>query len=363
MTGRRGRDGGIRQRSKLSDVAQHAGVSAVTVSRALRKPEMVSPALRGRIETAVRELAYVPNQLASALASARTHTIGVVVPSLTNGVFADYLRALHDVFVPAGLQVLVLNSRYLPGAEEKAVSTLLGHHPEAMILAGIDQSEQSRRLLEQSGVPVVQTMELADDPIDINIGFSQRDAGYKATRYLLDLGHRRVGHIQARLDPRSRRRAEGYRQAMEDALIDPTPFIAASPRPSSVALGAELFGEILSRSPDIEAVFTCNDDLALGALFECHRRGIKVPDDISIIGFNDLEYCASAWPALSSVATPRYEMARDAAEMLLEITRGSGRRPASRRIDLGVVIRERASTRRRDESRQTERLHQAAAVR
>src|SRR4029078_9404946 len=111
---------------------------------------------------------------------ARTRAVGVVIPSLANGVFADYLRALHDVFVPAGLQVLVLNSRYLPGAEEKAVSTLLGHHPEAMILAGIDQSEHSRRLLEQSGVPVVQTMELADDPLDIHIRFSERDTGADA---------------------------------------------------------------------------------------------------------------------------------------------------------------------------------------
>jgi len=362
MAGGRNREGGGRQRSKLSDVAEHAGVSAVTVSRTLRNPEMVSPALRRRVETAVRELAYVPNQLASALASARTHTIGVVIPSLTNGVFADYLRALHDVFIPAGLQVLVLNSRYLPGAEEKAISTLLGHHPEAMILAGIDQSDQSRRLLEQSGVPVVQTMELSDDPIDINIGFSQRDAGYAATRFLLDLGHRRVGHIRARLDPRSRRRAEGYRQAMEDALIDPSPFVAATPRPSSVALGAELFSEILSRSPNLEAVFTCNDDLALGALFECHRRGIKVPGDISIVGFNDLEFCASACPSLTSVATPRYEMGRCAAEMVLEITRGSGRRPAARRIDLGVSIRERESTQRRQETGDTEGLRLSVSL-
>jgi LacI family transcriptional regulator, gluconate utilization system Gnt-I transcriptional repressor len=335
------------KRTKLVDVALKAGVSAVTVSRVLRSPEMVSPELRRRVEEVVKDLAYIPNKLASGLASARTHTIGVVVPSLTNGVFADYLRALHDVFVPAGLQVLVSNSRYVPSEEEKSIETLLGQHPEAMILAGIDQSEEARRLLEQSGVPVIQTMELTDDPIDINIGFSQRDAGYAATKFLLNLGHRRIGHIRARLDPRSRRRLEGYRHAMEDAFIDPTPYVAATPRPSTVAIGAELFSEILARAPDLEAVFTCNDDLALGAMFECQRRGMRVPGDMSIIGFNDLEFCASAHPSLSSVSTPRYDMGKRSAEIVLEIIRGSGRRPAARRIDLGFAICERQSVAKR----------------
>jgi LacI family gluconate utilization system Gnt-I transcriptional repressor len=336
-----------RKRTTLSDVATRAGVSPVTASRALRLPQMVSPDLRLRVESAVRDLSYIPNRAASALASSRTHTIGVLVQSLTNGVFADYLRAVHDVFVPANFQVLVLNTRYSAIEEEAAIATLLGHHPEAMIVAGVDQTERARQLLDNSGVPVVQTMELADDPIDINIGVSQRQAGYAATRYLLNLGHRRIGHIRARLDPRSRRRFEGYRHAMEDAFIDPTRLVAATPRPSTVALGAQLFCEILERSPALEAVFCCNDDLALGALFECHRRGIRVPEDISIVGFNDLEFCASAYPSLTSVATPRYQMGRRAAEIILEIIRGSGERPTAPQIDLGFTIVERDSTGRR----------------
>ncbi len=266
-----------RKRITLSDVAAQAGVSTVTASRALRRPEMVSPALRARVETAVRDLAYIPNQLASALASSRTHTIGVVIPSLTNGVFADYIRALHDVFIPAGFQVLVSNSRYSPAEEEAAIAAILGQHPEAMIVAGIDQTAHARRLLEQSGVPVVQTMEIAEDPIDINIGLSQRGAGRAATRFLLDLGHTRVGHTSARLDPRARRRMDGYIDAMEEAGLDHRALTASTPRPSTVGLGAELFAAILARSPDIEALFCCNDDLALGALFECQRRGIRVP--------------------------------------------------------------------------------------
>src|SRR5262249_32107876 len=160
--------------------------------------------------------------------------------------------------------------------EEDLIATLLGQHPEAMIIAGVDQSPHARLLLEQAGIPVVQTMELTDDPIDINIGLSQHGAGMAATRYLLELGYRRIGHIAARLDPRSRRRMEGYIEAMEDAGLDHAAMTAATPRASTVALGGALFSEILAKS-DIEALFCCNDDLALGALFECQRRGIRVP--------------------------------------------------------------------------------------
>ena len=335
------------RRAKLSDVAARAGVSSVTVSRALRKPEMVSGDVRQRIDAAVRELGYVPNYLASALASARTHIIGVVVPSLTNGVFVEYLKALHDAFLPKGFQILVLNSRYSQEEEERAIATLIGHHAEAMIVAGIDQTERARKLLEGCGVPVVQTMEIAEKPIDINIGMSQRNAGYAATRFLLDLGHRKVAHIAARVDFRARRRMEGYQKAMADAGLDSEGMVIANLQQSSVKRGAELFTEMLEKVPGLEAVFCCNDDLALGALFECQRRGIRVPEDLSIIGFNDLDFCASSYPALSSVSIPRYEMARRAAEIVLEIIRGSGARPKQTRIDLGFEIVARGSTAKR----------------
>ena len=352
--------GKARRRARLSDVAAQAGVSAVTVSRALRKPEMVSEDVRRRIDAAVRELGYVPNYLASALASAKTHIIGVVVPSLTNGVFVDYLRALHDFFLPKGFQVLVLNSRYSLMEEERAIATLIGHHAEALIIAGIDQTERSRTLLEGAGVPIVQTMEIGETPIDINIGLSQHDAGYAATKYLLGLGHRKIAHIAARIDFRAKRRMEGYKQAMVEAKIDCTSMVEATTQQSTVHRGAEMLSAVLSRLPDLEALFCCNDDLALGALFECQRRGIKVPEDISIVGFNDLEFCASAYPTLTSVAVPRYEMALRAAEIVFDIIRGGGGRPRQTRIDLGFKIVARGST---AERRQSKAKRPASAVR
>jgi len=332
-----------RRRKTLSDVAAHAGVSAVTVSRALHKPEMVSEDLRARVETAVHELAYIPNQLASALASARTHRIGVIVPSLTNGVFGDYLRALHDVFLPAGFQVLVLNSGYVSGKEERAIATMLGQHPEAMIVTGIDQTAQARRMLSQAAIPVIQTMEITDDPIDIVIGLSQRDAGYVATRHLLDHGHRHVGQMSSPLDARAAQRLNGYRRAMSEMNLEP--IVVSHERPSSFALGAEFCAELTARFPKMTAIFCGNDNLALGALFECQRRGIRVPEEISIVGFNDLEFSAVAYPSLTTVATPRYEIGRRSGEIVLEIIRGSGNRPRNRQIDLGFKLIERQSTR------------------
>jgi LacI family transcriptional regulator, gluconate utilization system Gnt-I transcriptional repressor len=355
--------GKARRRARLSDVAAKAGVSAVTVSRALRKPEMVSEDVRLRIDAAVRELGYVPNYLASALASAKTQIIGVVVPSLTNGVFVDYLRALHDFFLPKGFQVLVLNSRYSLMEEERAIATLIGHHAEALIIAGVDQNERSRALLEGAHVPIVQTMEIGQDPIDINIGLSQHDAGYAATKYLLDLGHRKIAHIAARIDLRAKRRMEGYQQAMADAGLDFSDMVEATVQQSTVLRGAEMFRAVLTRIPDIEAIFCCNDDLALGALFECQRRGIRVPMDLSIIGFNDLEFCASAYPPLTSVATPRYEMALQAAEIVFEIIRGSGQRPKQSRVDLGFEIVKRGSTAERRRGQRPVPSTRAAPVR
>jgi LacI family gluconate utilization system Gnt-I transcriptional repressor len=337
-----GRQKEPRQRPRLADVAARAGVSPVTASRALRRPQMVSPQLRARVERAVRQLGYVPSQIASALASSRTNTIGVVIPSLTNSVFSDYLKALHDVFLPAGIRPMVFNSRYADNEEERAIATLLGQHPEAMILAGIDQTPGARRMLEECGLPVVQTMELTDTPIDINIGLSQEEAAYTATKCLLALGHRRIAKMGAPNDARSRRRLIGYRRAL--AEYECTPMVVASERQSLVSVGGELFDEVYSRWPDIDAIFCGSDNLALGALFECQRRGITVPDDLSLIGFNDLDFAATAFPSLTTIATPRYEMARRSAEIVLEVIRGSGARPRETRIDLGFKLVERAST-------------------
>jgi LacI family gluconate utilization system Gnt-I transcriptional repressor len=318
-------------------------VSPITVSRALRKPGIVSEELRARIDAAVRKLAYVPNTAASRLASARSHAVGVIVPTLYNIIFSDYLHALHDTFLASGLQVVVVNSRYSPDEEENAIRTLLGQHVEAIIIVGVYHTPHARHLLERAKVPVIETFELTHDPIDINIGLSQQRAGYEATKYLLGLGHRRIGFIVGHLDIRARARMEGYQQAMDDAGLASGKLVASLPKQSSVTLGKEVMRILWEKGNMPEAVFCIDDNLAIGALFECRRRGIAVPRDVSILGFHDLEFAACAEPPLSSVATHRYEMGRLAAETAMTII-ASGRRPKDRQIDVGFVITPRRST-------------------
>jgi len=328
----------------LSDVALAAGVSPVTVSRAIRQPDMVSEVLRQRVAEAVAELSYIPNHLASALASTRTNIVGAIVPSLTNGVFDDYVLAIEEVLQPAGFQLLVLNMHYSELEEERAIQTLLGYHPEAMIVAGVDQTERSRQLLRLAGVPVVQTMDVTDDPIDLNIGLDHGDAGAAAVRYLHELGHSKIAHLTARGDPRARRRHAGYLRQMRSLGLPTTGLVQSLPRISNTEMGRELFSKVLSDTPDVTAVFTCNDDLALGTLFECQRRALRVPEDIAIVGFNDLDFCVSSMPPLTSVSTGRQQMGRWAAQSIIEIIRGSGERPEQRRVDVGFTIMARGSS-------------------
>jgi LacI family gluconate utilization system Gnt-I transcriptional repressor len=333
-----------RRRATLSDVARRAKVSPVTVSRAIRHPEMVSEELRSRIDDAVRTLNYIPNHLASALASTRTHIVGAIVPSLTNGVFDDYLNAIQDELGRAGIQMLVLNSRYSVLGEEKAIETLLGYHPEAMIVVGVDQSERSRQLLKNSGIPVVQTMDVTDTPIDMIIGFDHRAAGAAAVRHLQSLGHRRIAHLTVQTDPRAARRHTGYVDAMAELGLTTEGLVEAAEHPSTVHGGGAMFARILARAPDVTAVFTCNDDLALGAVFECHRRGIRVPEDLAVIGFNDLDFCEASVPPLTSVATERREMGAWAGRAIVDIIRGGGKRPKVPTVDMGFEIRARGSS-------------------
>ncbi|HEX8601699.1 MAG TPA: substrate-binding domain-containing protein, partial [Pseudoduganella sp.] len=198
-----------------------------------------------------------------------------------------------------------------------------------------------QQMLELSRVPVVSMMDLSSDPDLLCVGFSQVEAGQAMTRYLLGKGKKRIGFIGAQLDERTLRRAEGYRKAMADAGLADSRLELMVPDPSTIALGAELLGRMLAQVPDCDAIFCCNDDLAHGAIYQCQRRGIAVPEQLAICGFNDLP--ASAWmkPALTTVGTPRYKIGFEAATMLRATIRGE--RPAQSHLDLGFTLMARES--------------------
>jgi LacI family gluconate utilization system Gnt-I transcriptional repressor len=338
MARKRSSEGPIR----LTEVAKLAGVSPITASRFFRNPEALSVGKRERVESAARELGYVPNLAARALASQRTEVIGVLIPSLTNNVFNDVLRGIYDASEGSRYTIQFVNTRYSILQEEKLLRLFQAQKPSGLIVTGINQTEESRTVMEAMNCPIVQIMEIGPDPVDMMVGFSHYDAAAAAVSHLISQGRRRIGFIGARMDPRVQRRLEGYRDAMKAAsLFDPL-LILTTPTPTAMTLGGTLLADLLAKTPDLDAVFCINDDLALGVLFECHRRGIPVPQKLAIIGFNDMEFMASAVPSLSSVRTNRYEMGREAVTMLIDAV--EGRRPANAIVDLGFKLMVRQSS-------------------
>jgi LacI family transcriptional regulator, gluconate utilization system Gnt-I transcriptional repressor len=326
----------------LADVARSARVSAITVSRALRDPASVSAELRERIDRAVREFGYVPDSAARALASARTNVIGIVIPSVTNSVFTDVLQGIYDAIDGTPYQVQLGNSNYSTLQEEALFRLFVGQSPAALLVTGLGQSRESWQLLRDLGCPVVQIMELGQDPVDMLVGFSHEQACAAATRNLIDNGYRRIGFLAAQMDPRTRMRLAGYAGAMREADLHDERLIVTTPKPSSVTLGGELCAELLSRLPDADAIQTNNDDIAIGAMFECRRRRMRIPEDFGISGFNDLEIMSVAHPSMTSVRTYRYEMGRLAIEMLVDSI--AGKRPEDSVVDLGFKLMVREST-------------------
>jgi LacI family gluconate utilization system Gnt-I transcriptional repressor len=330
---------------RLTEVAKLAGVSPITASRFFRNPEALSSGKRARVESAANELGYVPNLAARALASQRTEVIGVLIPSLTNNVFSDVLRGIYDALDGSRYSIQLANTRYSIFQEEKLLRLFLAQKPTGLIVTGINQTAESRSIMESVACPIVQIMEIGPSPIDMMIGFSHYEAAKAGISHLLEQGYRRVGFLGARMDPRVQRRLEGYQAAMNDATLFDPRHVVTTATPSSVTLGGTLFADLLAKAPDIEAVFCGNDDLALGVLFECQRRHISVPQQIAIVGFNDLEFMSSAVPTLTSVRTNRYEMGRDAAVMLIEAV--EGRRPEQPVVDIGFSVMKRQSSARR----------------
>lgn len=333
------------KRVTMSDVAARAGVSAITVSRALRTPEKVTPQLRAEIARAVDYLGYVPHAAAQALASKRTDVIGVIIPSITNNVFADVMRGIYAEVDGTPFKIQLANTRYSPRMEENLLRIFLSQKPAGLVVTGIDQSETARALLDAAPCPVVQIMEIGDDPIDLMVGFSHQEAARAAAEHLLKRGYRKLAFLGARMDPRSQRRFHGFREAATAAGAFSEARVITSTSPSSATLGAQLFAELIDRAPDVDAIFCNNDDVALGVMFEARRHNVSIPDQIGLCGFNDLETMAVAEPPVTSVRTFRYEMGRRAINMLVDAMSEKAERKRAV-VDLGFEIRARQSTNR-----------------
>jgi LacI family gluconate utilization system Gnt-I transcriptional repressor len=333
-------------RVTLSDVAQAAGVSPITVSRALRGERAVDPSLIERVQAAAAKLGYVPDPAARALASQRSSHVAVLIPMLSNALFVDVLEAVQRTLRPAGFQTLIGVTHYDEGEEEQLLREQLMHRPVGLIVTGLDHSPGTRQLIAQSRVPCVHLMDLPTTatlsaPLHC-VGFSQREAGAALTRHLLAQGRRRIAFAGAQLDPRTLQRLEGWRAELQVAGLHSPTLEWLNPAPSSLALGGQMFEQIMGQTPPIDAIFFCNDDLAQGALLAALRLGLPVPQRVAIAGFNDLTGSDQMSPPLTTVRTPRAQIGEAAARMLLQLMRGET--PALAQVDLGFEVLQRGSS-------------------
>ncbi|MBR9885401.1 MAG: gluconate operon transcriptional repressor GntR [Oceanospirillales bacterium] len=309
-----------RRRPTLQDVADRVGVTKMTVSRYLKKPEQVSGALQERIQSALDELGYIPNKVPDILSSAKSHAIGLLVPSLTNQVFAEMIRGFESVTEPAGYQTMLAHYGYSKSAEEARIATLLGYNVDGLILSESVHTDRVRRMIKTAGVPVIEVMDSVSPAIEQAIGFDNTAASFAMTELMIKRGHRNTVYFAARMDVRTRLKISGYEQAMRKHGLEP--FSLQTEDASSFTRGALLLQQAQQQRPELDGIFCTNDDLAIGALYECQRQGIAVPDEIGIAGFHGHDIASAMVPRLATVVTPREEMGRLAAENLLARLQG-----------------------------------------
>jgi len=320
----------------LHDVARAAGVSAITASRALGNPAVVSARTIEKVRLAVEATGYRPNLLAGGLRSRRSMTVAALVPAIAVQQFLPTVQALTQTLGDAGYQVVLGQAGYDHAREEALLDALLGRQPDGIVVTGLVHSTRMREALRRLRVPVVETWDLTDAPVDMLVGFSHREVGKAVAGFLRDKGWTRVG-LATGDDQRARERCQGFRAAFDG----PVP-MAVVPAPSSLALGRRVLGELLARAPALQAVFCSSDTLAQGVMVEAQARGLRVPQDLAVCGFGDADFAAHVLPSLSTVQIDGAGIGRRAAEFVLQRCRGQEVRQQV--VDIGFRIVDRAST-------------------
>jgi LacI family gluconate utilization system Gnt-I transcriptional repressor len=334
----------IRAPSRMQDVARLAGVSVITVSRVLREPDKVAEDTRARVLAAIETIGYVPNLVARSLKSQRSGVIAAVIPSVTHSIVAEVVRGMTEVLNREGLHLLLADSGFSPDEEEALVAAFLARRPDAMYLTGTTHTPGTRRMLDAARIPVVETGNLTNAPIDMVVGYSNFAAARAMTRTLIDGGRRTIGYVgqhgRGYID-RVRDRHAGHCEALRDRRMRLRARLQVEVD-LSYRGGAAGLSQLLQQEPRVDAVFCTSDVIAIGVLFECQRRGIRVPDEIAITGMDDQEIASQCVPALTTIRMPRYEMGKRAAELLCR--RLAGETIRAKRVDLGFKVVERDTT-------------------
>jgi len=324
----------------LTDVARQAGVSAMTASRALRQPHLVSEKTRQNVLKAVEQSGYVPNLHAAGLRSQRTRMIALMVPSIASGsAFLLAVHAMTELFVEAGYQVMLSERGYDRSRDESVLESVIARRPDGIVLTGLMQSPRARQRLAASGIPVVETWEMTDDPIDMLVGFSHHEVGRAIAQYLYAQGRRRVASIAA-TEARTAARFQGF---AEEALklgiagrhLQNGTSLVIDP-PSQLGHGRTGLARALEDDPHIDAIFSSTDMIALGTLMEAQVRGIRIPDELAVVGFGDFDFACNVTPALTTVRVDHNDIGRRTANLLINRIEGL---PTAQRIhDVGFTL-------------------------
>jgi len=323
------------------DVARVAGVSAITISRALNSPEQLSEATLARVRTAIAQTGYVPNLLARNLnANRSTRLVAAIVPTISGPIFAASVQALTEALAKDRYQLMLGQTNYEDTREDDLLDAIIGRRPDGIVLTGVMHSAGGRKRLQACGIPVVETWDLTDDPIDMLVGFSHEEVGRTVCQYLFDKGRRHLALLSA-TDERAARRNQAFIARARELDLPSIPIATAS-APGTLAGGRQGLNALMRNHPDTDGVFCSSDMLALGALTEAHSRNVAVPQDLSVVGFGDLDFSASLHPALTSVRIDASAIGGQAARFIID--RAEGRSPERAVVDVGYTLVERASS-------------------
>jgi LacI family gluconate utilization system Gnt-I transcriptional repressor len=323
----------------LNDVGRLAGVSAITVSRALNHPSAVSPDTLERVRSAISRSGYVPNLVAGGLASNRSRLVAALVPTIAGPVFLETIQALTETLAQAGCQLMLGQSGYSGLREDDLIDAIVGRRPDGIVLTGILHSAVARRKLLACGIPVVETWDLTPTPIDMIVGFSHEKVGRAMADFVHACGHRHPAIVTAD-DQRAGLRRAGFEQRMRELGMSAIA-VCTVPAPSSLSNGRAGWVDLRARDPHIDVVVCSSDMLAHGVMTEAQATGLSVPGDLAIMGFGDMPFAAHTHPALSTVRVDGAEIGRQAARFILD--RVEHREAGPKVRDLGFSIVKRAS--------------------
>ena len=328
---------------RLEEVAVAAGVSTITASRCISNPGRVSEKTREHVLRVAAQLGYIPNRLASSLASSKTKVVGAVIPTMLNPVHSVVLQAAFGILAPAGYQLLLGMSHYSKIAELDLVRTFLGHRVDGLLLTGQDHAPECAALLQRAGMPTVEMFEYIAEPIDIGVGSSNFEAGFSLGNYLITRGKRHlvfVGHTDFN-DSRIMGRQDGIvAAAREHGMTDARTYTVPS-EPGS-GTGGEIVGTILREAAETDAIVFAGHQLAVGAIRYALDIGVEVPRRLAIAGFGDSPVAQWIKPSLTTVKFPLEEMGRQAGKALLQRLGGMKGGPRTVRLGFEIVSRESA---------------------